>query len=141
MEIIRYGVSREDLYNLLRMIGVLRSQERVIAVSGVDAVQGSRDLVIVTVSTAAAPRSPVRATLTDRELQKRLAELHAMREAASQDLHRIEQETAAVTSELRQRQIDERSGDEGIPDIVAMKIRSQIRDLLSGGTTGDGKER
>jgi hypothetical protein len=132
MEIIRYGVSRDDLHNLLRMIGVLQPQERVIAVSDADPLGEAGDLVIVTVSTAPAPRGNDRSGETDKELQQRRTELNVMREAASQELSRIQQELAGVNEELRRREISGDLGADGIPDVVAMNIRSQIRNILWG---------
>lgn len=136
MEIIRYGVSRDDLHNLLRMIGVLQPSERVISVSDVDLHASGGDLVIVTVSTASLRQPEERSILTDKELQQRLAELHAMRDASAEELRKIQAELESLNGELKRRQIDERIADDGIPEIVAMNIGSQIRSILSSGKPG-----
>lgn len=141
MNIIRYAIRKEDLHNLLRAIGVLRPNEQLLAVNNVDLVDGTHDAVVVTVSEGGLrSQAEELAAWTDREIQQRLAELSILETAATQQLQMLVEEMDRLRRERAHRSIAPDTSADGIPGIVAMNIREQLRQLLGGSApdSGDG---
>ncbi|MDT8324112.1 MAG: hypothetical protein RRA94_08380 [Bacteroidota bacterium] len=133
MKLIRYAIRKEDLHQLLHTIGVLREEERLLAVNNLDLAEQQQDVVVITVSTEAAHVLPGDlGAWTDREIQRRYAELSILEDGARRQLRKAEEEMQALRSERDKRESDMDLSDDGIPGTVEMNIWEQVRRLLGG---------
>jgi RecB family endonuclease NucS len=135
MKIIRYAINKDELHSLLRSIGVLREQERLLAVNNLDLSDPSHDIVVVTATTHPSPaaHSDPSSWSAD-QVRQRLAELAILEDSATrqlqvilEELHRLQEEgitdSAGISADY----------DDDIPSSVEKNIRDQIRRVLSAG--------
>lgn len=133
MKLIRYAIRKEDLHQLLHTIGVLREEERLLAVNNLDLVEQKQDVVVITVSTDAAHALPEDLSAwTDKEIQRRYAELSILEDGAKRQLRKAEEEMQALRNERDKRESNMELSDDGIPGTVEMNIWEQVRRLLGG---------
>jgi len=133
MKLIRYAIRKEDLHQLLHTIGVLRAEERLLSVNNLDLAEQQQDVVVITVSTEAARAMPENlADWTDKEIQRRYAELSILEDGAKRQLRKAEEEMQALRSERDTRESNVDLSDDGIPGTVEMNIWEQVRRLLGG---------
>ncbi|MCB2204876.1 hypothetical protein KQI65_09000 [bacterium] len=133
MKLIRYAIRKDDLHQLLHTIGVLRDEERLLAVNNIDLATVEQDIVIITVSTDLGRSKPGQLDdWTDKEIQERYAELSILEDAARKQLRQTEEEMQALRLERDKRSSDMDLSDDGIPGTVEMNIWEQVRKLLGG---------
>jgi hypothetical protein len=133
MKLIRYAIRKEDLHQLLHTIGVLRDEERLLSVNNLDLAEQEQDVVVITVSTESAHALPENlADWTDKEIQRRYAELSILEDGAKRQLRKAEDEMQALRAERDKRESNVNLSDDGIPGTVEMNIWEQVRRLLGG---------
>ena len=133
MNIIRYAIRKEDLHNLLHAIGILRPTEKLLSVNNADLVDSSHEAVVITVSDGALQSRPEELEAwTDKEIQQRYLELTVLEDAATRQLRLIVEELGRLRSARESRSMDSDLTQDGIPGVVEMNIREQLRSLLGG---------
>lgn len=134
MKFIRYAVRKDDLHALLRNIGVLQDQERLLAVNNLDLSDPAHDIVVVTATTyPTVPANNDPSNWSADQVRQRLAELAILEDAATRQLQVILEEL----HRLQEAGIADPAGSsteqDTIPSSVEKNIRDQIRRVLSGG--------
>ncbi|MCZ7557673.1 MAG: hypothetical protein M5R41_14845 [Bacteroidia bacterium] len=134
MKFIRYAVRKDELHVLLRSIGVLQDQERLLSVNNLDLSDPAHDIVVVTATTyPTVPANSDPNTWSADQVRQRLAELAILEDAATRQLQVILEEL----HRLQEAGITDVAGSSAeqdtIPSSVEKNIRDQIRRVLSGG--------
>ncbi len=134
MKLIRYAIRKADLHQLLHTIGVLRKEERLLAVNNLDLAEQQQDVVVITVNAEPTHILPDDlADWTDKEIQQRYAELSVLEDAASRQLKNARKEMEDLRNERDKRSSDLDLSDDGIPGTVEKNIWNQARRLIGGG--------
>lgn len=133
MKLIRYAIQKDDLHQLLHAIGVLKEEEKLLAVNNNDLTQQGHDIVVITVNAEPLHELPEdMAGWTNKEIQQRYAELTVLEDAATVQLRSIVEEMRRLREEREKRSADLDLSADGIPGTVEMNIREQLRHLLGG---------
>jgi hypothetical protein len=133
MKIIRYAINKDELHSLLRSIGVLREEERLLAVNNLDLSDPAHDIVLVTATTHPPPAANSNpASWSVEQVRQRLAELAILEDAATRQLQVILEELHRLQDAGVTDGVGTSAEDDGIPSSVEKNIRDQIRRVLTG---------
>lgn len=138
MKVIRYAINKKDLHTILNMIGVLRQNERLLAVENVDLIDDNQEIVVVTVAVESHAVSSLELKRwTDKELNERYTQLAILDSHHQKERAQLLVEMERIRAERHRRSFDTEVTLDGIPEPIDRKISDQIETLLYGRNPDD----
>ena len=133
MEVIRYAVGKNDLNALLKTIGVLQPNETLVSVDNIDLLDGSQEVIVVTVATDMKDlKGKSLPDLTDKELTSRFILLSILENAQKETAIRLQNELKQVIDERNHRSMEFDTTLDGLPIVIDRRMSDQIKEILGG---------
>ncbi|MAT38193.1 MAG: hypothetical protein CL946_01170 [Ectothiorhodospiraceae bacterium] len=128
-----YYINKDDLHRLLRAVGVLQDDERLMFVNSFDLTDPSEDHVVVSVVDDSDPKPPKGKIedWTDEEMHNRFLQLAAFEVAINEQKNKLNEEFEALLNESDRRAESRMIFNiEEIPDAVKEHIELQVQEIL-----------